>query len=512
MRRQHVGVVDSHRFLMATRDSGYRNLESAVSELTDNSMQAQARRVEVLLPGAFADPSGEAVAIVDDGVGMVPRELWRALQFGGTTRFNNRSGLGRFGMGLPNSSLSQARRVDVYTWRKPSSVWHTYLDIDELSGMAAPAVPEPRRRRPPASLAPLLRDHGTVVMWRKLDRHEGRKWPAVARRLPYRLGRVFRYFLWDGREIAVNGNTVVPVDPLFLDHRTVTPQVKAKQYGEVIHYSVAFAAPGADDHTSAIEVRFAELPVDDLLDLPDSDKRKYGIANGAGVSIVRCSREIDYGWLLLRKRRENYDDWWRCEISFPPELDELFGVTHTKQGIRPSQAIRDVLSPDLDAIARTLNGRVRNAFTAAAQRREQQATAIAASARDEYLRPVAKSKRGAAARSSAGGVPAGPQARSRKYELRAEGSASSSLYRVEKEAGRIVVTVNSAHEFYDLMYSPNSRARHQPLRAARQHFELLLIALARSELRPRTAAEQRALAQYRDEWGRAASILARNLR
>ena len=49
---------------------------------------------------------------------MDAETLTEALRFGGTTSFNSRKGLGRFGMGLPNASLSQARRVDVYTWQQ----------------------------------------------------------------------------------------------------------------------------------------------------------------------------------------------------------------------------------------------------------------------------------------------------------------------------------------------------------------------------------------------------------
>ena len=32
-----------------------------------------------------------------------------------------------------------------------------------------------------------------------------------------------------------------------------------------------------------------------------------------------ANREIDFGWFFMgNKRRENYDDWWRCEVKFEP--------------------------------------------------------------------------------------------------------------------------------------------------------------------------------------------------
>lgn len=62
------------------------------------------------------------------------------------------------------------------------------------------------------------------------------------------------------------------------------------------------------------------------------------------------------------KRPGNYDAWWRCEINFDPVLDELFGVSYTKQAVRPTSELEDLLTPDLEPIARALNSRVRRQF------------------------------------------------------------------------------------------------------------------------------------------------------
>ena len=43
-------------------------------------------------------------------------------------------------------------------------------------------------------------------------------------------------------------------------------------------------------------------------------------------------------------------------------MDEMFGVTHSKQGVNPRTELKLILSPDMEAIARTLNRRVREAF------------------------------------------------------------------------------------------------------------------------------------------------------
>src|SRR4030095_191011 len=106
------------------------------------------------------------VSILDNGCGMDPFTLRQALRFGGSTRFGDRSGLGRYGMGLPNASLSQARRMMVYTWQSPSTqvkkgkkqsgsdgaperVCMSYLDVDEIVRSEMDKVPRPETVKTP---------------------------------------------------------------------------------------------------------------------------------------------------------------------------------------------------------------------------------------------------------------------------------------------------------------------------------------------------------------------------
>src|SRR5262245_20829812 len=135
-------IVALNRFIEATRDSGYKNPSAAIAELIDNSFEAGASVVEIVVQKTnFNDKRELNVMVSDNGHGMTPSVLRLALQFGGSTRFNSRSGVGRFGMGLPNSSLSQGRRVEVYSWTKRGVVWRSHLDVDEISQGAIQSVP-----------------------------------------------------------------------------------------------------------------------------------------------------------------------------------------------------------------------------------------------------------------------------------------------------------------------------------------------------------------------------------
>ena len=141
--------------------------------------------------------------------------------------------------------------------------------------------------------------------------------------------------LYDGKALRINAEPVIAFDPLFL--REGNNLVGAVPYGPPLTYDVS----AGDGLRSQIVVRFAVLPVEQWHSFSNEEKSRFGISKGAGVSIIRAGREIDYGWYFMgSKRKENYDDWWRCEIAFfTPELDELFGVTHTKQKVNPTEAL-----------------------------------------------------------------------------------------------------------------------------------------------------------------------------
>ena len=387
---EDFSIIALDNFIQATRDSGYKDTSSAVAELVDNSLQAGATEISVLFTAEDRLKYPIGLKVIDNGCGMDSWTLRTSLRFGGSTRFNDREGLGRYGMGLPNSSLSQAQRVTVHTWSSnQGNVLCSYLDLDEIASGALTEVPQPNRVPRPS----FVNGHnsGTAVTWTRCDRLDNRRISTISRKLLWTLGRKFRHFLWDGVSIFVNGDTVEPIDPLFLHPRAMFSG--AEQFAEEMIYEVS-ANPDDPSVTGFVRVRFSELPVSHWAKFSNSEKRARGISKGAGVSIVRGGREVDYGWFFLGgKRRENYDDWWRCEVQFDPVLDEAFGITHTKQQIRPRPHLVDALSSDIEATARALNTRVRKAHVSTKIAERFSTSEDRASEKDDMLTPLPPSLR-----------------------------------------------------------------------------------------------------------------------
>src|ERR1700722_9196482 len=134
------GLISPVNFLLATRDTGYKSTSLVLAELIDNSIQAHARNVEVEIYSGGNQQMPIEISVTDDGTGMDADTLAAALTFGGSSRFNDRSSLGRYGMGLPNGALSRSRRVEVYTWRG-TKVLRSVLDLDRIMAEGEAALP-----------------------------------------------------------------------------------------------------------------------------------------------------------------------------------------------------------------------------------------------------------------------------------------------------------------------------------------------------------------------------------
>lgn len=495
-RRTRPKLVSAANFVLATRDSGYKSTALAIAEFIDNSVQAAAASVTVEVRPAQDEQHPIEVLVTDDGSGMDAATLASALTFGGSSRFDDRSSLGRYGMGLPNGALSRARRVEVYTW-KGKRVLTTSLDVDEI-------VTRGRRTLPPVevisrpSFLPRTA-HGTAVRLQRCDRLEYRRPSTLIKKLHEDLGRIYRHFLARGMRLQVNGRPVEPIDPLFLAPSAHAPT--GRQFGDVLNYRLSGAGG-----TGQVKVRFSELPVEHWHDLPSDEKRRLGVTNAPTVSIVRADREVDRGWFFMGgKRRENYDDWWRCEISFDASLDELFGITHAKQAISPTDELLEALVPDLEPIARALNSRVRRRFElvkvtnplGAAEKQAARADAVLP-ALPKRRETVAPELRHILARHAAG-------SESAPYRIVVTDLPTTAAFDVVVRRGQLFLLLNSRHPLFRDLYGPLAMSESEKDQDVAKRVALAVLAAARAEAGAPGRADRVQVRQFREAW---ADVLA----
>jgi hypothetical protein len=347
-------VIPQNLSISAMRSSGYRDTAHALAELIDNAIQAgedTPSRTEVEVICIDETPEGgrrqiSRLAVYDNAVGMTPSLLRKALQFGNGSRLDKtqHKGIGKFGMGLPNSSISQCKRVDVWTWRE-GSVYHAYLDVQDIQDGKMADVPEPQPSEIPSEwrslIAGNLEEHGTLVVWSKLDRISWKQSTTLLRHTEFISGRVYRHFINEKsvriRLAAYESKTratvyesfVRPNDPLYLMSGTNAP-APFNQMPAFVPFGQPLVLKVAHDGV--------EHPVTIIASICKPEARREGggkaigqhAQKNQGISVVRSRRELE----LNHSFTNSYDTrerWWGVEVLFDPGLDDVFGVTNNKQ-------------------------------------------------------------------------------------------------------------------------------------------------------------------------------------
>lgn len=385
-------IVEISQMTDALRNTGYKNLESAVAEIVDNSIEANASEILIVLTeSSTIGPKKRIkdIAIMDNGSGMNTKILNRSLGLGATTRADRKS-MGRFGVGLPQASLYATTHVEVYSWQEGiDSSEMVYLDVNQIKTGQQTEIADPLQVKIPSFYRSLINlnlgnkkfdfsKSGTLVIWKDCDRLNPKTGTAIMRRFQRELGKKFRHYIHDKKcEICVlviseetgkieSTKTIEPNDPLLLmtdnvvlgkekaptkvfhsddpEAEPIFEPFKTEGYpdsypdGKIIK-TIEYIDTDGNKKSGEVTVQFsivkekfynkAAIPTN-----PGSTDIGKAVKDNSGISIIRHGREIDFGDFDYYSNVNNPNDrWWGCEISFEPALDEVFGVSNNKQQV-----------------------------------------------------------------------------------------------------------------------------------------------------------------------------------
>ncbi|WP_297290626.1 ATP-binding protein [uncultured Flavonifractor sp.] len=385
----------------ALRSSGYKSIDSAIAELIDNSIEAGAHDIFVIMTERV-DPVSHRKAvyefgILDNGSGMDISKLASCLGIGFTTK-SDRRGMGRFGVGLPQASLHVTPNVEVYSWTQDDGpievddpVRQVWLDIEKVKTGEQEEINDPELTEIPKQYRPFLNyhtsgktydftAHGTLVYWKNCDNVKPKTMATLNEKLEFFLGRKFRHLIMNGthniRLITIGHEDaaidVLPNDPLFLmkpnyvlgnlnDPANISERANINctepifepygdNDGEVIIQIPYVDKKTGEEKTSDVLIRFSKVRAEfyDQTAISTGDPGNKPIGKYAkkleGISVVRAGREIDFGAFDFYDKTNNpYHRWWGCEILFDPVLDEVFGVSNNKQQVE----LRDDAEPEV---------------------------------------------------------------------------------------------------------------------------------------------------------------------
>ena len=373
-------IFPSDKAIETVRDNGYNDTASAISELIDNSIDANSKNIQILVFEKSVTKANRPmkeiseIVIIDDGKGMNVEEMETSLQFGNGTKTNNTNDeiIGKFGIGLPNASVSQCRRVEVYSWQKNKEIY-TYLDVDEIVENSQEKINDIIEKKLPDEIKKeiSISSSGTAIVWSKCDNLDIARGETLYRRMSKKLCRVFRHYLDHKSSFqknvtmtykVVNGNfekQLLPNDPLYLTTPNNVPDYENETVMELKSNDedpregkielVFFNKKTNKTEKSDVIFRFSYIK--DKIWQKETDKVsafQNHLKNNQGISFVRNGREIDFGNFGYFSHYEPRDRYWGCEIRFDSVLDKVFGVSNDKQGVRKMGPLTPEIRKDSD--------------------------------------------------------------------------------------------------------------------------------------------------------------------
>lgn len=320
------------------RSIGY-NFESAISDIIDNSLSANAKNIKIKYNAV-----SKKIYIFDDGEGMTKEELKEAMRFGSKDPLIQRSqnDLGRFGLGLKSASLSQCRKFTVISL-KDEEVNAFSWDLDIVRSTNDWTVIEltsDEIRNNDAFIFFEGISKGTCVIWENFDKidHTTSDSDDTIEKLvddtrEY-LSLIFHQYLLEGIKIYVNN----------IEVKTIDPFLKSSSYTQ--HFKVQ-PIPITDKEGNKHFIKVTPYVLPHFSDMTQLEKEMVGgsdnYKNKQGFYIYRNKRLIIWGtWFRIVPNNELYKNA-RVKVEIPNSLDYMWTVDVKKSNATVPPIIRKKL-------------------------------------------------------------------------------------------------------------------------------------------------------------------------
>ncbi len=539
------GLVFENAFLRGMRDIGYKSTASALNELIDNSIQAEATAVHVLMgyePNNRSQKKPDFLAVIDNGHGMDPTMIRASVLWGGSHRADkdDRSGFGRYGYGLPSACVSIGQVYSVFS--KPiDGAWHTVtIDLRAIARgelrneYGYVAAPVPVKEDPPEWIADYITEHvpslqsGTVVIIEAIDRLAYSTTQRLREFFFQTFGVTYKNYL---RQVSLfmDGKRVEPIDPLFTTEGCKFYDEDSERAEALDPLVIEVKGRETKELAGVLKVRFSYMSPT-FLRVPEDKPKERGQNNKRfevrkaynGILVLRAGRLIDVvnskcPWTTF----QNNDRYIGIEVDFPPTLDEEFSITTSKQQVVLSHRIWDILENNgvYSAIAQMRTRWEKESKALKEQRdsakdqkrpseqamQEVQGLLLQRQAEtpEQRQKSLENFEREVAEKARKAGIPVETVkqelelvARGRPFRVDFVDHPGAPFYRVEQVGGQRVLYINRTHRFYGEVYASPGATKH-----SRYGLEVTLFVLGDCELRA-SPEVQSVYESERSEWSR----------
>jgi len=345
------------------RDLGYNNTTAAVCEHVDNAIQWGATEIRVYFHQTGKKGKYQRdVLVLDNGKGMSPHVLKTATAFGGSMVYENRTGIGRYGVGMKAAALSMGPVMELYSWQEPGMIYNMTLDVNDIGRNRKNLIelPDPQLMDvlpsdvtqvlctpmvfpknhaaqdlfayDPDDVMERLGSSGTIVFIPNCDRLTSQRAQTLAEHATKEMARIYRRQLENGLRLFVNNRCIEPFDPVYwmLSARHTKIEGLGEQRSRLVKswpIDIPVEEPDGEDGTTQypVTVRLYALPIEAWSQLPSKVRKSdLHLYEDHTVSFMRNDREVDIGTVadLVGKRHPDHS-WLRLQVDFKGELDEL---------------------------------------------------------------------------------------------------------------------------------------------------------------------------------------------
>lgn len=314
------------------RSMGY-TFESAISDVIDNSISAEANSIDIDFP---SNPLDIYIAIIDNGHGMDSEELVKAMKYGSSNVNETRAekDLGRFGLGMKSASLSQCRKLTVIS-KKNGKYCACSWDLDiviETKEWTLIEYNQEEIKKIKCFERLESFESGTIVIWQNFDYiykiSKGNVYHEISKKLDDTekyISLIFHRFMARTKNkvnISINERIIEPLEPFLENHKKTTEKKEDM-----------ISQEDKDGIKRIIKIKPYILPFQK--DLTDTDIKKLGgqtrLNREQGFYVYRNDRLIIWGtWFKMAPKTE-LSKYARIKIDIPNTLDDIWSIDIKKQ-------------------------------------------------------------------------------------------------------------------------------------------------------------------------------------
>lgn len=319
---------------------GY-TLNSAVADVIDNSLSAEAQNIVVYAPPGEAEPF---ISIADDGNGMTADELTENMRIGCKDPDVERQegDLGRFGSGMKTASFSQARKLTVVTKKTGHALTAASWDIDrveETNSWCLEVYDENEVLNISGLSEDLLEGSGTQIIWSKLtflekgshvENHDSELASRLAELDSYLALHFHRFMVGANRRtFRLNNAVIKPIDPFMIGESGYQEGPSEKLRCKGGHIFIR----------THVLPHFKKMNPLKLKALGGAE----GVAEKQGLYIYREKRLINAGGWLGMSRNSQLGALARIQVDIPAALDNDWSTDVKKASLQMPPRVKKQL-------------------------------------------------------------------------------------------------------------------------------------------------------------------------